>query len=71
MIGSENPKDYITEKRPKTDFHDAFLTQDMPMITLLSPEFWCCWFILKVVESCNCCEWTWLKHVCKHIMATE
>ena len=37
---SKDLKIYITKKRPKTDSHGAFLTQDMPMITLLSPAFW-------------------------------
>ena len=36
---SKDPKVYITKKRPKTDSHGALLTQDMPMITSLSPEF--------------------------------
>ena len=35
---SKDPKVYITKKKPKTDSHGAFLTQDMPMITLLSPN---------------------------------
>ena len=30
---SKDPKVYIIQKRPKTDSHGAFLTQDMPMIT--------------------------------------
>ena len=39
IIGSEDPKDYITKKRPKTDSHGAYLTQDMPMITLYLRNF--------------------------------
>ena len=48
---SKHPKVYITKKRPETDSQAAFLTQDMPMITYPSPEFWCCWFILEVDEG--------------------
>ena len=34
------------------------------MITLLSPEFWCCWFTSEVDErSAVPVGWAWLKHV--------
>ena len=36
---SKDPKVYISKRRPKTDNHGALLTQDIAMITFLSPEF--------------------------------
>ena len=65
---SKDPEVYIAKKRPKADIHGAFLTQGMPMITFLSPEFWCCWFILEVDEGFAIpVVWDWLiKHVAQN-----
>ena len=61
---SEDPEAYITKTRPETDSHGAFLTQDMPVIALLSLEFWYCWFILEVDEgSAVPVGWAWLRHI--------
>ena len=50
---TEDPKVYMTKKRPETDSHRALLTEDMPIITLLSPKFWCCWGMGLVKNNGN------------------